>query len=487
MNAPVKACFPYINGRAWQSEGQPEYEVTNPYNGQLLARARLATRADIHAALDSAHEAQKSWGKTLADEREAVLLKAAEIVARRRSDIAKVLIEEGGNVFGKAMYECDYIISAFRIAAGQAREVCGQTLPANAPNRLSMTLRQPLGVVVGIGPFNAPLLLNGKKLAPALAAGNSFILKPSPYTPLAALLFAEIFEEAGLPPGVLNVIPTTDEAVGDTLFSDPRVKLVTFTGSAKTGQMLAALAGQHQKRIVLELGGKSPIVVLADADLDYAVRSAAFGIYFNQGQVCMANSRIIVETPIYAAFCKAFVEKVRQIPVGDPARPQTAVGPLIHPRQVEVIRAHIADAVSKGATLLAGGDVQAGSQCVFEPSVLTGVKPGMVVYNEESFGPLAAIYEARDYEHAVELANDTSYGLSSGIVTKDLQKAFDFALRVEAGSVHINDNAFDDDPNAPFGGFKGSGYGKENGRWSVADMTELKWVTVQLGERPLPF
>jgi len=228
-------------------------------------------------------------------------------------------------------------------------------------------------------------------------------------------------------------------------------------------------------------------VVLADADLDYAVRSAAFGIYFNQGQVCMANSRIIVEAPIYEAFCKAFVEKVRQIPVGDPAQPQTAVGPLIHPRQVEVIRAHIADAVSKGATLLAGGDVQAGSQCVFEPSVLTGVKPGMVVYNEESFGPLAAIYEARDYEHAVELANDTSYGLSSGIVTKDLQKAFDFALRVEAGSVHINDNAFDDDPNAPFGGFKGSGYGKENGRWSVADMTELKWVTVQLGERPLPF
>ncbi len=484
MSADVKTYYPYINGRAWQSDGQPLREVKNPYTGELLAHARLATAADIEAALAAAEAARKSWGKTLASEREAVLLKAADIVDRRRMEIAKVLIEEGGNVFGKAMFECDYMISAFRIAAGQARDVRGETMPADAPNRISMTVRQPLGVVVGIGPFNAPLLLNGKKLAPALAAGNSFILKPSPYTPIAALLFAEILEEAGLPPGVLNVIPTTDEAVGDMLFSDPRVKLITFTGSAKVGRMLSELAGRHQKRIVLELGGKSPVVVLADADLDYAVRSAAFGIFFNQGQVCMANSRIIVEAPIYDAFCQAFAEKVRQVPFGDPAQPTTAVGPLIDARQADFIRGHIDDAVSKGAKLLAGGKVEGG---VFEPSVLVGVKPGMEVYNEESFGPLAAIYEARDYEHAVELANDTSYGLSSGIVTNDLQKAFDFALRVEAGSVHINDNAFDDDPNAPFGGFKNSGYGKENGRYSVADMTELKWVTVQLGERQLPF
>lgn len=484
MSADVKTYYPYINGRAWKSDGQPLHEVKNPFTGKVFARAHLATAADIDAALACAQEAQKSWGKTLASEREAVLLKAADIVERRRMEIAKVLIEEGGNVFGKAMFECDYIISTFRIAAGQARDVRGETMPADAPNRISMTIRQPLGVVVGIGPFNAPLLLNGKKLAPALAAGNSFILKPSPYTPVAALLFAEILEEAGLPPGVLNVIPTTDEAVGETLFSDPRVKLITFTGSAKVGRILSGLAGRYQKRIVLELGGKSPLVVLADADLDYAVRSAAFGIFFNQGQVCMANSRIIVEAPIYEAFCKAFAEKVKQVPFGDPAQPTTAVGPLIDQRQAKFIRGHIDDAVSKGAKLLTGGETHGG---VLEPSVLVGVKPGMEVYNEESFGPLAAVYEARDYEHAVELANDTSYGLSSGIVTNDLQKAFDFALRIEAGSVHINDNAFDDDPNAPFGGFKDSGYGKENGRYSVADMTELKWVTVQLGERQLPF
>lgn len=450
----------------------------------MIGQVYLATAADIEAALASAEQAQKNWGKTLAKEREAILLKAADIVERRRLEIVQVLVEEGGNVFGKAMFECDYIISTFRIAAGQAREIRGETLPAEIPNRLSMTIRQPVGVVVGIGPFNAPLLLNGKKLAPALAAGNSFILKPSPYTPIAALLFAEILEEAGLPPGVLSVIPTTDDAMGDTLFSDPRVNLITFTGSARVGGILAELAGRYQKRIVLELGGKSPLVVLADADLDYAVRSAAFGIFFNQGQVCMANSRIIVEAPIYDAFCAAFTEKVKQVPFGDPALEQTAVGPLIDVGQVTFIQQHINEAVSKGATLLTGGSAEGN---VLEPSVLVGVKPGMEVYNEESFGPLAAIYKAQDFDHAVEIANDTSYGLSSGIVTNDLQKAFDFALRVEAGSVHINDNAFDDDPNAPFGGFKDSGYGKENGRYSIADMTELKWVTVQLGKRPLPF
>ncbi|HDS0918420.1 TPA: aldehyde dehydrogenase family protein [Pseudomonas putida] len=479
----LKTYHPYINGRSWGSDDQPEQVVINPYDQTPIARVKLATAADIDSAIAAAYEAQKSWGKTLAKEREAVLCRAADIIERRRGDIAKILIEEGGNVFGKAMFECDYMVSTFRIAAGQARDVRGETMPADGPGRISMSFRQPLGVIAGVGPFNAPLLLNGKKLAPALAAGNAFLLKPAPQTPLIGLLFAEILEEAGLPPGVFNVLPTTNEALGDTFFSDKRVKMVTFTGSAKVGQYLSELAGKFQKRIVLELGGKSPIVILQDADLDYAVRAAAFGIFFNQGQVCMANSRIIVEAPIYDTFCRAFAEKVRSIRSGDPADPSTIIGPLINARQCEFIKGQIDDAVSKGATLLAGGEYRGN---LFQPSVLTDVGPSMAVYNEETFGPLVSIYKARDYEHAVELANDTSYGLSSGIVTNDLQKAFDFAMRVEAGSVHINDNSFDDDPNAPFGGFKDSGHGKENGRYSVQDMTELKWVTLQLGERKFP-
>ena len=484
MTNVLKTRHPYIDGRAWESAGQALHPVVNPYTGETIAQVRLATAADIDAAIGVAHESQKSWGKTLAKEREAILCKAADVVARRREDIVKVLIEEGGNVFGKAHFECDYMISAFRIAAGQARDVRGETLPADEPGRISMTIRQPLGVIAGISPFNAPLLLAGKKVAPALAAGNSFVLKPSPYTPLTALLLAEILEEAGLPPGVFNVIPADNDQLGDKLFSDPRVRLVTFTGSAKTGKFLAAEAGRFSKRIVLELGGKSPIVVLADADLNYAVRSAAFGIYFNQGQVCMANSRIIVEEPIYDRFCALFASKVREIPFGDPSLPSTAVGPLIHGGHCHFVRSHIDDAVNKGARLLVGGQWEGN---VFQPTLLADVKAGMAVYAEETFGPLASIIRAHDYEDAVRLANDTSYGLSSAILTRDIQKAFDFALRVEAGAVHINDNSFDDDPNAPFGGMKDSGSGRENGRYSVNDMTELKWITVQLGERRLPF
>lgn len=483
-DASLKTHYPYINGRPWESADQPLYTVIDPYTKKPVANVRLATASDIDKAIELAVPAQKQWAALLPAQREAVLLKAADIVERRRDEIARVLIQEGGNVFGKAMFECDYIVSTFRIAAGQVRDVRGETMPSDSPNRISMTIRSPLGVVAGIGPFNAPLLLNGKKLAPALAAGNAFILKPSPYTPLTALLFAEILEEAGLPPGVLAVLPTSDEALGDKFFSDPRVAMVTFTGSAKVGFILSDLAGRHRKKLVLELGGKSPIVILKDADMDYAVRSAAFGIYFNQGQVCMANSRIVVEAPIYDEFCKRFAAKVAEIPYGDPSIPSTAVGPLISTRQVEFVQGHIADAVGKGARLLVGGQVDGN---VMAPAVLANVAPGMACYAEESFGPLAAIYRAEDFEDAVRLANDTSYGLSSGIVTNDLQNAFQFALRMNAGAVHINDNAFDDDPNAPFGGFKDSGHGKENGRYSVADMTELKWITIQLGERQLPF
>lgn len=479
-----KVYAPYINGEYLETDEQKTIDSINPYNNEVLAQVRLASKDNIQTALASAEKAQKEWGKTTAKEREAILLKAADIAERRRLELAKALIDEGGNVYGKAMYEVDYVVSTFRIAAGQTRQIRGETMPAEEPNRISMTYRLPLGVVVGIGPFNAPMILNSKKLAPAIAAGNSFILKPSPATPIIALLFAEIFHEAGLPKGVLSVIPTADEDLGDTLFSDPRTKLITFTGSAKVGNKLQELAGKFQKRFVPELGGKSPLVILKDADLDYAVRSAAFGIFFNQGQVCMANSRIIVEKPIYEEFCKSFSEYVKNIKAGDPNDPETAVGPLINKSALEKIKKHIDDAVTKGATLLTGGHLDG---LVWKPSVLSNVSSDMLVSDDETFAPLVSIYNAENYEETITLANDTYYGLSSAIITNDLQKAFDFSLRVEAGSVHINDNAFDDDPNAPFGGFKGSGHGKENGQYSIEDMTQLKWVTVQLGERPLPF
>jgi aldehyde dehydrogenase (NAD+) len=301
---------------------------------------------------------------------------------------------------------------------------------------------------------------------------------------LSGLKIAEVFAAAGLPAGVLNVIPGPAAMIGDKLISDPRVKMITFTGSSKVGRHLAAEAGKHMKRVTLEMGGKNPLVVLQDADLDYAVDAAAFGIFFHQGQVCMASSRIIVEAPLYDSFLEKFVAKARTIKVGDPRDPATVIGPLIRQSQCGFIAGQIDDAVSKGAVVCCGG---AHRGPFFEATVLGGVTSAMSVYGEESFGPVTSVLRADDYEHALFLANDTHAGLSSAVVTNDLQKAFDFALRSESGMVHINDTTISDEPHIDFGGVKESGFGREGGMASIAEMTEVKWVTFQMGKREFPF
>jgi aldehyde dehydrogenase (NAD+) len=293
-----------------------------------------------------------------------------------------------------------------------------------------------------------------------------------------------MFHEAGLPPGVLNVIPGPAALLGDRLVSDPRVKMITFTGSGKVGRQLAAEAGRHMKRVTLEMGGKNPLVVLADADLDYAVDAAAFGIFFHQGQVCMANSRVIVEAPLYEAFLEKFVAKARTIKVGEPRDPATVIGPLIRPSQCGFILGQIADAVAKGAHVCCGG-THRGS--FFDATVLSGVTSAMSVYAEESFGPVTSVMRAADYEEALHLANDTRAGLSSAVITNDLQKAWDFALRAESGMVHINDTTISDEPHIAFGGVKDSGFGREGGMASLEEMTEVKWITFQMGKREFPF
>jgi aldehyde dehydrogenase (NAD+) len=260
--------------------------------------------------------------------------------------------------------------------------------------------------------------------------------------------------------------------------------MITFTGSSRVGRLIAAEAGKHMKRVTLEMGGKNPLVVLGDADVDYAVDAAAFGAFFHQGQVCMCSSRIIVEAPVYERFCEKFVSKAGTIKVGDPRDPGTIVGPLIKPSQCVFIADQIRDAVSKGAQVRCGG-TYTGS--FFKPTVLTGVTPAMSIYGEESFGPVTMVLRAKDFEEALALANDTSYGLSSAIITNDLQKAFDFSARSEAGMVHINDTTLADEPHIPFGGIKDSGFGREGGIASIEAMTELKWVTVQLGKRAFAF
>jgi aldehyde dehydrogenase (NAD+) len=474
----------YIDG-AWRpgSDGGVADDV-NPATGEVFARIAQASASDVEDAIAAAHRARGSWAALLAGEREALLLRAAGIIASQADAIRDMIIEENGSVFMKAPWEVSYAIECLRVAAGCVRRPHGDTFPASAPGQVGMTIRQPLGVIAGIAPFNSPFLLTMKKVAFALAAGNTFVLKPSELTPLSGLKIAAVFHEAGLPAGVLNVIPGPAALIGERFTGDPRVRMVTFTGSARVGRQLAADCGRSMKRVTLEMGGKNPLVVLRDADLDYAVDAAAFGIFFHQGQVCMASSRIIVEAPLYEAFLEKFVAKARTIRVGDPRDPATVIGPLIRPSQCEFIAEQIRDAVSRGATLCCGGTHRGP---YFAATVLAGVTPAMDVYGTESFGPVTSVLRADDFEHALHLANDTRAGLSSALITNDMQKALDFALRSEAGMVHINDTTISDEPHIDFGGVKDSGFGREGGMASIAEMTEVKWITFQMGKREFPF
>jgi acyl-CoA reductase-like NAD-dependent aldehyde dehydrogenase len=474
----------YIDGKWTPAADGAMADDFNPATGALFARVAQAGRADALRAVEAAYRARETWGRLIVSERAAILLRAADVLASKVDEIRDVLIEESGSTFGKSMFEVFYCIDLLRSAAGDARHIFGETLPHSASGQIGMTIRQPLGVIAGIAPFNAPFLLAMKKVVLALAAGNCFVLKPSEETPVTGLKIAEVFHEAKLPPGVLNVVPGPAKDVGDVLLTDPRVRMITFTGSTKVGKLIAVEAAKNLKKFTLEMGGKNPLIVLRDADVDYAVRAGCFGIYFHQGQVCMANSRIIVEAPVFDEFCEKFAARAKTYKVGDPHDPQTVIGPLIRRTQCAFIDEHVADAAAKGAKVLTGGTHQ---DNFYQPTVIAGVTPQMRIYSEESFGPITSIIKVDSAEEALKIANDTSYGLSAGVITNDLQKAMDLALRLESGMVHINDTTVSDEPHIPFGGIKNSGFGREGGNYSMEEMTELKWITIQLGQRQFPF
>jgi acyl-CoA reductase-like NAD-dependent aldehyde dehydrogenase len=474
----------FIDGVWMNSSRNIAADSINPADGKIFARTQQAGTNEVMLAIDAAHRAFATWGSSLASEREKMLLKTCEVIERRTAEIRDMLIDECGSVFNKALWEIEYVTDCLRSAAGDVRHVMGETMPVTQPGQISMSVRRPLGVVAGIAPFNSPFLLSMKKIAFALAAGNTFILKPSEETPISGALIADLFDEAGLPPGVLNVVPGVPAEVGNLLISDPRVRLITFTGSTRTGRYLAVEAAKHLKKFTLEMGGKSPLIVLKDADLNYAVDAAAFGVFLHQGQVCMANSKVMVEAPIFDEFCKRFVAKAKSIPVGHPRDTASVIGPLIRESQCTFIDEQIAEARAKGAKVLTGG---AHEGRYFQPTVLTDVTSEMRIYHEESFGPVVSLIRVEDAEEALKIANDTDYGLSAAVITNDLQKAFDLSLRLEAGMVHVNDCTISDEPHVPFGGVKNSGMGREGGRSSWEELTEQKWITIQMGQRQFPF
>ncbi len=475
---------PYIDGKSIEVSPSALADVLNPANQKPFAKIFMGQEQHMRAAIDAAHAAKSAWGNSPAALREKILHRAADGLEAATSDMVDLLIGEGGSTFGKAHFEVPFAANMLRSIAGEARRVQGDVFPSDVSGLLSLAIRRPLGVVAGISPFNFPVVLALKKVAFALATGNTFVLKPSEETSLVGLKLAEIFEKAGLPPGVLNVVPGDGPTLARVLFDDPRVKLISFTGSTAVGRHIAVECAKKGKRVVLEMGGKSPLIVLKDADVDYAVDTASFGIFIHQGQICMAGSRIIVEAPIYETFLQRFAAKAKTLQVGDPRDPHTVIGPLIRASQCLMIDRKIKEAVAAGARVLTGGTYEGN---FYQPTVVADVTPNMAAFHDELFGPVAAVSQADNADHALRLANNSSYGLSSAVLTNDLQLAMRFALELESGMVHLNGPTVHDEPTVPFGGVKDSGSGREGGRWSVEEMTEVKWVTIQMGRRHYPF
>lgn len=467
----------WIGGEPQAPLGGRYFEDLNPEDDSVLARVARADAKDVARAVEAAATAFPDWSTTRPGEREAALCRAADLLDRDRDAYAELLIATGGSPFIKAQFEINFSIGFLRAAAAMARRMRGETIPSDAPGRVSMSFRESLGVVAAITPFNVPLIKGVKQTATALALGNTVVLLTSELAPRIGLMLARTFKEAGIAEGAFNVVTGDGAEIGDDLTAHPLVRAVMFTGSTRVGRHIAELCGRAQKRVVLELGGKNPMVVLADADLDRAADAAVFGMFLYQGQICMAASRIFVEAPVFEAFLERFKSRAEAIGMGDLHDPQTWVGPIISTRQRDRVRAHIEDAVAKGANLQCGGQWR-GNRC--EPTIFTDVNEDMTLCREETFGPVTAVYPVADADEALSRANDTSYGLSAAVFTNDINRALTLARGIQAGMVHINAPTLHDEPHVPFGGVGDSGFGREGTDVDIDTLTEWKWVTVQL-------
>lgn len=467
----------FIGGQWLPSSSGKYFDDRNPEDDSVFARAAHGTVEDIDRAVQCAHETFASYRLTLASQRENWLIKAAEQLEKDQDEFIEIIIAESGSPYNKAAFEINMALSCLRAAAGAARRATGQTIPSEIPGRFSMSVRSPLGVVGCITPFNVPLIKAIKLSAVALATGNTIVLLASEEGPVLATRVAQLYQDAGFPDGAFNVITGFGHEIGDSLTSHPLVKLLNFTGSSRVGKHIAELAGKQMKRIILELGGKNPLIVLADADLAQAVQGATIGMFMYQGQACMASSRIFVERPIFDEFVAQYKAAAESLGMGDLHDPTTILGPIISDRQRDRVRSHIEDAIAKGATLVTGGN-WTGNRC--HPTIFTDVKAGMTCFKEETFGPVTAVYPVDSAEEALELANDTVYGLSAAVYTSDINKALMLAQGIEAGMVHINAPTLHDEPNVPFGGVGESGFGREGTEVDIDTTTEWKWITIQL-------
>lgn len=468
----------------WLAAQGGNLTVREPATGEMLAEVGQANAADAEQAIMAAVAAQRAWAKVEPRRRAAVFRRAAALLQEHFDELAMWVVRETGGILPKGQLEIREAIELFNMAAAMQHESQGSVLPSPA-GRLSYAQRVPHGVVGVISPFNVPLVLSMRAVGPALAAGNAVLLKPDPQTPVSGgLMIASVLHAAGLPAGVLHVLPGGAEP-GSVLCESPRVKMIAFTGSTAVGRLVAEAAGRHLKKVTVELGGKSPLLILDDADLEVAVSNAAWGAFLHQGQICMASGRILVQESIAEEFTRRLVAKANKLPVGNPATEQVALGPLISERQRDRAHAIIHDSVRAGARLEAGGSYD---RLFYRPTVLANVRPGMRAYHEEVFGPCASIITFKTDDEAVAIANDTEYGLSAGIITADVGRALRLGERIDSGMLHINDQTVNDECCNPFGGRGCSGNGGNVGgpsNWE--NFSQLRWVTVQSAAHPYPF
>jgi acyl-CoA reductase-like NAD-dependent aldehyde dehydrogenase len=475
-------------GGDWTSAASGDtYDDLDPFTGEAVATAPAGSPDDAAKAIEAAAATFGAWSASPPADRQRMFLKAADLLEERRDEVVSMLARETGATFGFGMFQSFFVPSLFRQAAALAYAPMGQIIPSDT-GAFAMGLRKPVGVVGAFAPWNAALILSARSIAAPLALGNTVVLKPSEWSPWSGgLLWGEIFAEAGLPAGALNIVthgPGDAGPIGAAIIDHPAVRRLNFTGSSAVGRLIAEAAGRQLKRVVLELGGYNPLIVLGDADLEYAVNASAFGSFLHQGQICMSTRRIVVERSIADEFVERLVEKTKGLKTGDPKEHDTVIGPLINEAALEMVKGRVEQAVADGATVLTGGT--AVGPC-YQATLLADVPAASEFARHETFGPVASIEVVDDADEAVARANATSYGLSAGIITSDRERGFALAQRIDSGIVHVNDQTVADEPQMPFGGVKDSGFGRFGGQAVVDEFTELRWVTMRGEGHPFPF
>ena len=470
------------------ADGRTTDDVS-PFSGRVFATVAAAGPADVTRAVDAADRALPAWSATPPSARRAIFLKAAELFESRVDEAVAIMAAEVGGAAPWGRFNAVLAASMLREAAAVITQPLGEVLATDTPGQLSYAVREPMGVVAAFAPWNAPLILGIRSVAVPIAVGNTAVLKPSEDAPIGSGLFlADIVRDAGLPAGVLNVITNAREdaaVVAETLIADDRVRVVNFTGSTEVGRIIGTVAARHLKPAVLELGGKNSLLVLDDADVDYAVDAAAFGAFHNAGQVCMSTDRVLVHRAIAEEFTAKFAAKVESLRHGDPADPSTVIGPLINERGAAHVAGLVDDAVAAGARIRTGGGQPDGAR--YPATVLDKITPEMRIYREEIFGPAVTVLTVDSDDEAVAIANDTEYGLTAGVITEDSRRGLALARRLRTGIVHVGNQTIDDEAQAPFGGVKSTGYGRFGGRWGVDAFTDIRWVTVAGQHNHFPF